>query len=516
MLRYISILISSILMGISFSIKELSLLAWIGLVPYIYVLLSSDLSKKQGFKYGVVYGSGFYLFLLHWLFELYPLEWLGFNNKQSIIILILGWLVFSIVEGFILSVGGIIFSIFKTDNNTKNIISLGFIWVIIEWIQQMGIFGFTWGRISISQADNLYLVQSAALLGSLFISFIMVVINGFLATIMYEYILNKRIHKKYIFIVIIIFVSNVSYGIIRINNDKVYNEVNVSVIQGNIASDEKWNFKSVEKHLDIYMNITKDALDKAKLNNRESQILIWPETAIPINLKEINKTYNRYTNLAKNNNVIFITGGFSSELKDSKMLDYNSIYTFNNNGEEIGLYSKRHLVPFGEYLPFRNFILNIYPEIENINILEDDITPGKYTEITNTEFGNVGGVICFESIFPHLVRESVKDGAEILTILTNDSWFKDSKAVYQHNNQAVLRAIENNRYVIRAANTGISSIIDNKGRIISIIEPLKSGYINEKVEFIKEKTMYTIVGDLIVIIAVLWGLYMFIYKYKNS
>ncbi|MFN4150691.1 MAG: nitrilase-related carbon-nitrogen hydrolase, partial [Candidatus Sericytochromatia bacterium] len=130
--------------------------------------------------------------------------------------------------------------------------------------------------------------------------------------------------------------------------------------------------------------------------------------------------------------------------------------------------------------------------------------------------GKIGGLICYESIFPEIISSSVNDGAELLTLVTNDSWYKDSSAVYQHNGQAVFRAIENDRYMVRGANTGISSVVSPEGRTLALLEPMKKGYITSKVKFKNTKTIYTQIGDIFVgFVFVILIIFLFISK-KNK
>ncbi|MEG1457607.1 MAG: apolipoprotein N-acyltransferase, partial [Bacilli bacterium] len=166
-------------------------------------------------------------------------------------------------------------------------------------------------------------------------------------------------------------------------------------------------------------------------------------------------------------------------------------------------YSKRHLVPFGEYIPFKKSLEKIIPSMKDFQLM-GELDPGDGFYLQKTEHGKIGGIICFESIFPSIVRGSVNEGAELIILVSNDSWFKDSSAVYQHHKQAIMRAVENNRYIVRAANTGISSFIDNKGRVIEETELLKEEVVNSKVSMISDRSIYSVVGDIIVLFGVLW------------
>ena len=132
------------------------------------------------------------------------------------------------------------------------------------------------------------------------------------------------------------------------------------------------------------------------------------------------------------------------------------------------------------------------------------MSAGERTEIFDTELGKLGSLICFDSIYEQLTIDTVRDGAEILLVSSNDSWFRDSAAVYQHQVQSQLRAIESGRYVVRAANTGISSIIAPDGTVKQILDPLVDGYIVDEIVAVSEPTLYMKIGNLFVYLCILF------------
>ena len=148
------------------------------------------------------------------------------------------------------------------------------------------------------------------------------------------------------------------------------------------------------------------------------------------------------------------------------------------------------------------FIKTVVPLLADLNARSADLDPGEGSNIIHTELGNIGGIICFDSIYEELSRASVLDGAQLLVISTNDSWFSDSAALSMHNRQSVLRAVENGRYVIRAANTGISSIISPTGEILDSLGALEDGIVVKDVYLRDSLTLYTRMGNVIVWLSV--------------
>jgi apolipoprotein N-acyltransferase len=162
------------------------------------------------------------------------------------------------------------------------------------------------------------------------------------------------------------------------------------------------------------------------------------------------------------------------------------------------VYYKRHLVPFGEYVPMRDLVEVLVPPLADIGMLSDDLAAGKDSAIFDTPLGGIGTLVCFDSIYEALTLSSVRDGAEFLVLPTNDSWFLDSAAAYMHHAQARLRAIEGGRYIVRAADTGISSVIAPDGSVDAELPPLVEGVSISTVHPTSSRTLYSYIGNLFV------------------
>ena len=226
-----------------------------------------------------------------------------------------------------------------------------------------------------------------------------------------------------------------------------------------------------------------------------AELVVWPETTFPYALNTDPSSMRFISNLAKNVGVPLIVGAL---YEDEEGLYSNVLYFIEPDGsirEET--YSKRHLVPFGEYVPMRPFFEAIFPPLTEMTTF-DDLIQGEEPVVVDMPWGKMGSLICFDSIYELLTLDSVRAGAELLVLASNDSWFYDSAGVYMHQAQAQLRAVESGRYVARAAGTGISSVIDERGRICAWLDPLTKGYAVQKVELHTATTLYTVVGNLLV------------------
>ena len=261
-------------------------------------------------------------------------------------------------------------------------------------------------------------------------------------------------------------------------------ELRVAAIQGDIETAEKW-YANPQETLDKHKEIADTAA-------QEANIVVWPETAIPFAVNNEEYLTNYLIDEVKQNQTAMIVGCYHKNNNDF----HNATRYISSNGEFLDtVYYKQQLVPFGEYMPLKKILSALLPKLTQLSLFADEITRGTESTIFDTEYGKIGSLICFDSIYESLAIESVKNGAQLLVISTNDCWFKDSIALQQHNAHAVLRSIETGRYVIRAANTGISSIISDKG---CTIEQLKSGdgYICATVKLKNESTLYSQVGNV--------------------
>jgi len=515
--RYLFVFISGILFSLPFIFPELSIISFFTAVPFFMIIFDAlkNNRKNKIIKYTFVFGMSFYLPVYTWFLWMYPMEQTGITPIQSAFIVIAAWLGFSLMQTFImliLPVGLKIFRNIYISEKTKVLfmpVLTAYLYVILEWTQSWFMSGLTWAKLSISQYRNLFFIQSVSVFGTYFTGFIIIFINASIAL----YILNKSNKKNniLIFAAVILYFANTYFGFFRV----IYHEyietgaekqkITAQVMQGNVSSYDKWE-NGAGSSLSIYQKLLED------YSYEKADICVFPETAIPVSVSRGSSTYEYLKSLAEENNITILTGIFYYNPEEDKR--YNAIMAFDKNHDFTQPYGKQHLVPFGEYLPLENIITKIFPFVTNISLFDSVITPGENSNVMNINGINYGGLVCFDSIFPELARKSVKDGADVLIVVTNDSWFRDSMAIYQHNAQSVLRAVENNRYVIRAANTGISSVISPTGKIITKSNVFETTVLSANVGVIKNKTIYTLAGDIILYLAFGYILFCAILKIK--
>jgi len=277
------------------------------------------------------------------------------------------------------------------------------------------------------------------------------------------------------------------YGSGKLSKDNAGNaprkKIRVSVVQGNISQDKKWDIKFQREVIDTYKRLSLSVLPASP------DIIVWPETALPFIFNYDKNLTQDVISFQKESGTYLLLG--SMVAKDADRLT-NSAVLLSPDGEITSVYDKIHLVPYGEYVPLRKF----FPFIEKITAGIGDFLPGKDPAVMQTPFAKIGNLICYEIIFPGLVREFVDNGANALVTITNDAWFGRTAAPYQHFSMAVFRAVENRVPVVRAANTGISGFIDNRGRIINKSDIFVEAAMTEAISAGNEKSFYTKHGDV--------------------
>jgi len=225
--------------------------------------------------------------------------------------------------------------------------------------------------------------------------------------------------------------------------------------------------------------------------------VVWPETAMPFifNQETGASRFVRTLPPAVNSYILF-----GSIARDNDGRLHNSAYLLDSKGREAGRYDKGHLVPFGEYTPLRAYL----PFLERLSVQIGEFFPGNSHSPIETQMGKVGVLICYEGIFPHITREMVRNGAGLIVNITNDAWYDRTSAPYQHLAFYVFRAIESDRFVIRAANTGISALINPQGRVQNKTPIFEDAVLGGGFSFKDTKTFYVSYGDWFVFLSLLF------------
>ncbi len=489
--------LSGILSGVCMAFPTLlgAALEWISFIPAALALHSAsrnNIGLKRSFSGGfwLIYSQN--VIVYHWFVSFYPLEFTGISKLGAagvVIIAVFGLPILAAVFGGFL--GMITVRISQLSFAKKYPIALPIVYssayVFCEWIRTQFWFGVPWGRLSLGQLTEgiPYSVLSSSVLGTYFVTFLIVLVSCLLAQAL---IVGK--FKLRVILALALVLSNLLCGVIlSVIPSETRTTVKVAAIQANINSRDKWNASSKNIFLK-YESLTKVAAADG------AELIVWPETAI---------TDNRYlpniSDLADDLDVYILVGCFDYGADGPQ----NILCLMTPEGEvSETAYAKRHLVPFGEYVPMRKLIMTVFPPLGEIAMLSEDLVPGESSELyeieVNGEIITVGGLICFDSIYEELAYATASDGADIICVATNDSWFEDSRAVYMHCAQSRLRAIETGLPIVRAANTGISANITPLGEVTESIEPLIDGYIVSEVPIPREANNARIANNVFLLL----------------
>ncbi len=438
---------------------------------------------KQCFLLGLIAGFSHFALLIYWIPSV-PAHYGNLSYPISFLIYIIFVFYLSLFWGFF----SLVFS--KIHRSFPRLIFFltPFLWISFEYILTHLLTGFPWELLGYSQFKNLALSQMASVTGVYGISGVIVLLQSmFLYSIRY-----RRKAPFFITLAFVFFLHGLGFWALKKEPSKA-NSFKGSVIQGNVSSDIYWHKISIEEVKSLFerhINLTNRA------HAEGAQLIIWPEFTVPLCFSCNEVLYQdfkeRLFQFVQEKDTSILLGTNEIVVTDSHTRYYNTALCLSPD-LSITQYYKMHLVPFGEYTPYKK----IFFFIEKMTHAIGDITPGEKFSLHNFKNSKFGSPICYEIIFPNQVRKFVKKGSNFLVTITNDGWYGKSSAPYQHFSMAVLRAIENRRYLLRAATTGVSGIIDPFGRILSQTEMMTETYLTGEIVPSRKLTIYTKYGDFI-------------------
>lgn len=494
-----AMLFNGIVCAIPFVFEGAWFLSWFAFLPLAACFLESErVSVKRFARLAFFFGFGYYFVGYVWLGELYPFDYLGIDHAQALLLLAAALVVVPALHAALLSLAaGLCAYLSDRVPLPLRIFAFPCVFVFAEFFQSLGTFAFPWCRVFVTQTHIPALIQSASLFGSYFITYLVLAVNALLACAF----LHRSYRKTAALAALALFVGNAAYGFVRMavleasyrENENAFQAV---VLQGNYPYKAKQN-DPVSSMYARYTALCDEALENCDAVT--PTLVLLPETALPTTIADSQNAYARLlSKYAVRKGVTLAVGAFSSETDRSGNKTYgNSVFVFTPDGAMSEPYSKRHLVPFGEYLPYRRVFDRFLPMLSESDAFSVDLTPGQGTKVFDTPCGRVGVLICYESVFSDICRQTIRDGAEILLISTNDSSFGSSQALRHHLAQAQMRAVENNVPVLRAANTGLSALIAPNGRVCAQTEADVSAYLVDTLPYGTGTTLYTSVGDIV-------------------
>ena len=475
--------LSAILLFLSFPNANLFPFAWVALVP-LFIALRRATNWKTAFWIGYLTGFLFFAGLLTAIALLYP--------YANIFATMVGYLLLVGYTALYFAVFPVLMRIVPWHSGILFPVAAACIWTALEWARSWVITGFPWGSIGYSQWNNVLGIQMASLVGVHGISFVIVLFNAGIATVL----CNRHRWRQEIPALILPLILTLfcfGYGILQLRDAALIDEasdttsdvrtetLNIALVPGNIPQLDKWDVNQFPTILQRYIRLTHEA------SRENPDLIVWPETATRSEALtgEWPTYYRRFSQMLRDiatpiligtanegEEIDTAIGEFSKSTKEARKDTkiYNRILSIASDGTIHSGYAKMHLVPFGEYVPLVNLLPDFIPNFiqfrpfahgKSVNLLP------VFNVKDNTERQKieVGASICFESVFPDEFRRPVQKGAKVMGIFTNDAWFKGTAFPGLHLSMAPFRAVENRIAVFRCANGGFTCAVDQFGRI---------------------------------------------------
>jgi len=479
--------LSGLLMALAFPLAGQGWLAWVALVPLFVVMPSRP--WRSGFSAGVV----FFAVTLYWL------------NLVMTVYGQLPWAL-SIVAYLLLAAylalfwGATCWCSVRIHRALQVPLPLvaAVCWVTFESVRSWLLTGFPWGNIGYSQVNALWLVQSADLVGVYGLVVMLVLVNGLIADGVRRHVAGESLPWRSALIVGLLLVGQLGYGAWRLSAAEPDRDaLQVGLVQGSIDQAVKWDPTHLQHTLDRYRQLSAQAQDP--------DLLVWPESATPFFYQNGGKRAYQVRAVAREQRAYLLFGSpsYVRQETDDEIAYLNSAYLLSPQAQLLGRSDKVHLVPFGEYVP----LWGMFGLVEKLAEGIGDFVPGQLQPLSLNGH-QLGVLICYEAIFPELAQKLVSRGAQVLVNITNDAWFGDSSAPWQHLDMARMRAIENKVWLLRSANTGVSALIDPFGRVVAQSRLFEPALVEGTAYFKQGGSLYTRTGDsllrLLGIVVLVW------------
>lgn len=364
--------------------------------------------------------------------------------------------------------------------------ALAALWTTLDWLRHHFLSGFPWGVIGYAQHDNPALMALAAFGGVYVLSFVTVLGSAVGIALLRAARAGRRPPREVAFATAVVTLA-LAAGFAQGAREGAppTGSIRIAVVQGNIDQGVKWSEAFQEETMSIYEGLSRQA------GAQGAELILWPETAVPASLETDARFRTRLEDLARELDAVLVVGAVGIEHDQRGLRYYDSAYVFDTGGQRLHRYDKSHLVPFGEYVPFRDLLGLVIGAVAR-GMATDNVTPGEAPRALALPLPErpgrsraleappvmlAGVPICYELLFPDLVRRFVAEGAEVLLALTNDAWYGRTGAPYQFLAITALRSAETRVWTARAANTGVSAFIDDRGRVRSQTRIFERGFL---------------------------------------
>lgn len=460
--------LSGVLLAAAWPPLPFGFLAFIALIrPLDFV---SGQSFGQGFKSGYLFSFVYFLFSLYWI------GWVTVPGTLAAMAII------SLYSAFVFALYAGLYKF----NRSLAMILFPMLWVGMEYFRTLLEIAFPWSNLSYTQGSYTPFLQICEYVGDSGISLIIVIVNILLWRAWRG---HRRRHRAVRAIIagLLIAVPTV-YGSIILSKAGPVNtgSIHVALLQGDIDLETKWDPNKKDHNFAVY-----DSLSKAAA---PADLLVWPETAAPAYLLHNYRLTNKVSTTARAAGCPMLVGMLDyNYIDDTTFETFNAAVQFDANGHFRQPFHKNKLVPFAETVPYGQYI----PWLANLSLGWSDFEHGRELRVYDNDFGSYGPLICYEVIFPEIINQYVRDGADFLVNITNDTWYGYSSGPYQHAGMVAFRAIENRLWIARAANSGFSFFVDKYGRVYNKSRLYERVILHGRVSPVEGRTFFNRTGPVV-------------------
>jgi apolipoprotein N-acyltransferase len=513
---YLLAVLSGVLLALSFPKFGHPAFGWIAITPLLVALGTSPESRiakppSRPFLLGLVTGVVYFTGTLYWITHVMAVYG-GLSGWVAVVIngLLIAYLALFPAAFAVIVRRAVVWS------GPRALMTAPFVWVATELARTYLLTGFPWVLLGYSQAPVLPIAQLASVFGVYGVSLLVAGLSAGLAVIAVQSAgsdpadtagaqpvgggpkaerrraLSAVLPALAWFTIVLGVAAWGSWRVARSEWTRDGDRVRVGLIQGNVEQGEKWEASRGPAIFQDYLRMTRQAIGEG------AEFVLWPESATPFLFEEERAAADVIRSIARQARVPILLGSDQIDWRrdgDARVPDryYNAAFLIRADGSGGGWYRKMHLVPFGEYVPLKSLLFFAGPLVEAVGPFSAGTDPA----LLPVNGHPVSVAICYEVVYPNLIRQFVRRGSELLTTITNDAWFGTTSAPHQHFAQASMRAVEEGRYLVRSANTGISGIVDPYGRVVEKTDIFQSAVLVGEARFLRTSTFYARHGDIL-------------------
>lgn len=479
--RRLELLVWSFLLSLAFSPEYFGFLAWFSLVRPLWII--SSLERRAALNAA---------FLFSFFFTLFSIWWIGMVTPPGMIAAVV------IVGSYYTAVLMTFWKLFRL-RPIYGIVAIPILWTGMEYFRTLSEFAFPWSDLGYSQAYYSYILQFVSVTSVHGLSFLIVTVNVLLWQCLRKTVSPER-RITALFASTGIIVALLAYGWVELPRFPVEGDFKLALMQGSVPLHEKWSKGKQNHSIDLYDSITQAVADE------DVNLYIWPETAAPCYLTNDRACRKRVSEVARKSAGYHLVGSLALSFPEGVQRYHNSCFQINPSGWFEQSYDKVKLVPFSEQVPYqdhlpfmrKDFLRKYLTFIDQYDVQWwSEFRPGDSSVMFHLPDASYSVLICFETAFPEFVRRTILDGAQFVVGITNDTWWGRSPGIEQHARIFITRAVENRCWFARAANSGLTFIVDGYGRLHGELELYTVDALVGEVGLLDEYSFYTRHGDLV-------------------